>query len=160
MPVKKGTPIQSIYSKNQNGIPQQSFQVNHNKPRANKIILRLTCQFCMPITVTDMLACMRIQRMYVYVTIDSMIRFHINRFSHRLYLCSFKFLSLASRLNLPPLENISLRFISSRDWKRQRFTPCSLFCAVPGIWTPWTGSFSILLRVKSLPFQILESWKR
>ena len=115
MPVKKGTPIQGIYSKNQNGIPQQIFQVNHNKPRENKIILRLTCQFCMPITVTDMLACMKIQRMYVYVTIDSMIRFHINRFSHRLYLCSFKFLSLASRLNLPPLENISLRFISSRD---------------------------------------------
>ena len=54
-----GTPIQGIYSKNQNGIPQQIFQVNHNKPRENKIILRLTCQFWMPITVTDMRACIR-----------------------------------------------------------------------------------------------------
>ena len=59
MPVKKGTPIQGIYSKNQNGIPQQIFQMNHNKPRENKIILRLTCQFWMPITVTDMRACIR-----------------------------------------------------------------------------------------------------
>ena len=59
MPVKKGTPIQGIYSKNQNGIPQQIFQMNHNKPRENKIILRLTCQFWMPITVTDIRACIR-----------------------------------------------------------------------------------------------------
>lgn len=68
------------------------------------------------------------------MTIDSMIRFHIIRFSHRLYLCSLKLFNLASSLEFAAPKNTQVLDLFLQETENVTVSrPVHPFCAVPSI---------------------------